>query len=84
MGEFETVMQTQDEVDGLHNCREKNAKLFVMALIKRDILSSRKVFYTTSCTRKSVLAFQNDAIQNTDFSFLNCQLKRKKIDTPSL
>ena len=22
MGEFETVMQTQDPVEGLHNCRE--------------------------------------------------------------
>ena len=22
MGEFETVMQTRDEVEGLHNCRE--------------------------------------------------------------
>ena len=29
----------------------KNAKLFVMALIKREILTSRKVLYTTFCTR---------------------------------
>ena len=28
--------------------------------------------------------FAKDAIQSTDFSRLNCQLKRKKIDTPGL
>ena len=48
-----------------------------MALIKREILTSRKVLYT-----KSVLLLRKDAIQNTDFSRLNRQLKRKKIDTP--
>ena len=62
----------------------KNAKLFVIALIKREILTSRKVMYTTSCTRNQFLFCKKDAIQNTDFSRLNCQLKRKKIDTPSL
>ena len=33
----------------------KNAKLFVMALIKREILTSRKVLYTKSCTRNQFL-----------------------------
>ena len=27
MGEFETVMQTRDEVEGLHNCREFSQRL---------------------------------------------------------
>ena len=77
MGEFETVMQTRDEVEGVDNCREfyqpleclyqamqtpeksfllllehyfseKNPKLFVMAMIKKEILTSRKVLYTKS------------------------------------
>ena len=33
----------------------KNAKFFVMAMIKRDILTSRKVLYTKSCTRNQFL-----------------------------
>ena len=33
----------------------KNARLFVMALIKREILTSRKVLYTKSCTRNQFL-----------------------------
>ena len=33
----------------------KNAKLFVMALIKREILISRKVLYTKSCMRNQFL-----------------------------
>ena len=32
-----------------------NAKLFVMALIKREILTSHKVLYTKSCTRNQFL-----------------------------
>ena len=38
-----------------------------MALIKREILTSRKV-----------LVLQKDAYQNTDFSRLKCQVKRKQ------
>ena len=45
-----------------------------MALTKREILTSRKVLSTKSCTR----VLQKDAIQNTDFSRLKYQLKRKK------
>ena len=50
-----------------------------MALIKREILTSLKVLNALS-----VLVLQKDAFQNTDFSRLKCQLKRRKIDTPSL
>ena len=67
-------MQTRDEINGFHNCREfsypleclypalqirekifycfykltfprKNAKLFVMALIKREITTNREVLH---------------------------------------
>ena len=50
------VKQTQEESFLLllyNKFREKNAKLFVMALIKREILTSRKVLHS-----KSVLALQ--------------------------
>ena len=33
----------------------KNAKLFVIGLIKREIFTSRKILYTTSCTRNQFL-----------------------------
>ena len=57
----------------------KNTKLFVMAPIKREILTGCKVLYTKSCTRiKAVLVLQKDASQNMNFSLLKCQLKRKK------
>ena len=46
----------------------KNAKLFVMALIKRETLTSREVLYTESCARNQVLFCKKDALQNTDFS----------------
>ena len=101
-------MQTRDEVEGLHNCREfsqclerlyqamqtqekrfllllennfpkTKCKTLCMALIKREILTSRKVLSTLS-----VLVLQKHAFQNTDVSRLKCQLKRKKIDTLSL
>ena len=55
MGEFETVMQTRDEVEGLHNSPEKKRKLFVTVLIKKEILISSKVLYTKSCTRNQFL-----------------------------
>ena len=48
-----------------------------MALIKREILTRRKVLSTKSCTRNQ-LVLQKDAFQNTDFSRLKWQLKRKK------
>ena len=40
-----------------------------MALIKREILTRRKVLSTKSCTRNQ-LVLQKDAFQNTDFSRL--------------
>ena len=54
------------------------------ALIKREILTSRKVLYTEAYTRNQYLFCKKDAFQNTGFSRLECQLKRKKIDSPSL
>ena len=39
----------------INNFPEKNAKLFVMAFIKREILTSRKVLYTKSCTGNQFL-----------------------------
>ena len=62
----------------------KKAKLFVMALTEREILTSRKALSTKSCTRNQFLFCKNIAFQNTNFSHLKCQLKRRKIDTPSL
>ena len=59
----------------------KSAKLFVMALIKREILTSHKVLYTKSCMHNQFLFFKKEALQNVDFSRLKCQLNRKKIDT---
>ena len=59
----------------------KSAKLFVMALIKREILTSHKVLYTKSCMHNQFLFCKKEALQNVDFSRLKCQLNRKKIDT---
>ena len=33
---------------------------------------------------KFLIVLQKDALQNTEFSRLKCQLKRRKIDSPSL
>ena len=38
-----------------NNFLEKNAQLFVIALIKREIPTSRKVLYTKSCTSNQFL-----------------------------
>ena len=58
-------------------------KTLCMALIKREIFTSRK-----SCPRSRARVIssrlQKDALQNTNFSRLKCQLKRRKIDSPSL
>ena len=46
-------MQTQEKsflLLLLDNFPEKNVKLFVMAMIKREILTSRKVVYTKAFT----------------------------------
>ena len=45
--------------------KKKNAKLFVMALIKREILTSREVLYTKSCTRNQFL-FAKKMLNNND------------------
>ena len=74
-------MQTQEESTFSiafikYISREKNAKLFVVALIKRETLTSRKVLNTKSYTRNQFLFCKK--FQNTDFSLLKCQLKRKR------
>ena len=60
----------------------KIAKLFVIALIKREILTSCEVYYTKSCTHDQFLFCPKNAFQKIDFSRLKCQFKqKKKIDT---
>ena len=55
-----------------------------MALIKREILTSREVLYSKSCTCNQFLFCKKDSFQNMDFSHLKCQLEQKKIDTAGL
>ena len=43
MGEFETVMQTRDEVEGFHNCREFSQSL--ECLYQAMQTQEKKVFY---------------------------------------
>ena len=50
-----------------------------MALIKREILTSRKVLYTKFCTCNQFLFCKKDAFQNMVFSRLKCQLEQKKL-----
>ena len=54
---------------------------FVMAMIKREILTSREVLYTKSRSHNQFLFCKKYAFQNVDFSHLKCQLKQKQIDT---
>ena len=51
-----------------------------MALIKREILTSHEVLcmYTKFHTHNQLLFCIKDGLQNTDFSHLKCQLKRKE------
>ena len=56
----------------------KNAKQFVMSLIKRESLTSRQVLYTKSCTHNQFLSCKKEAFQNTDFSRLKCHLNNNK------
>ena len=86
LGEFETVVQTRDEVEGLHYCRDfPNPSSVYIRICKHR----KKVFYRflpvrtlvhEACTRnQSALFCRKDALQNTGFSRLKCQLKRKKL-----
>ena len=52
-----------------------------MAMIKREILTSREVLYTKSRSHNQFLFCKKYAFQNVDFSHLKCQLKQKQIDT---
>ena len=49
-----------------------------MALINIEILTSRELLCTKSYMRNQLLFCKKDAFQNTDFSRLKCQPKRKK------
>ena len=49
-----------------------------MALIKREILTSRKVVNTKACTRNQFFFCKKMLPKNTDFSRSKCQLKRKQ------
>ena len=63
----------------------KKTKLFVTALIKKEILTFREVFYMKPCMCNQLLVCIKDALQNTDFLRLKCQLlKVKIIDTTNL
>ena len=58
----------------------QNAKFFVMALIKRKILTSHPVLYTKSCMRIISSCFAKKTLCKTwIFSRLKRQLKRKKL-----
>ena len=61
----------------------KNVTLFVMTLIKREILTSHEVLYMKSCLCNQFLFCKKEVFQNMDFSHLKCQLmlSEKKIDT---
>ena len=54
-----------------------------MALIKREILTSREILHTNSCMRNQFLFCKNYAIQILNFSGLKCQVNQK-IDTACL
>ena len=64
-------MQTRDEVEGLHNCREFSQPL-------------ECIYQAMQTPEKSFFVLQKDAFQYTDFSRLKSQLKRKKVDTACL
>ena len=49
-----------------------------MGLIKGEILTSREMLYSKSCSRNQFLFCKKEAFQNTDFSCLKCQLKQQK------
>ena len=80
-------MQTRDEIEGLHNCREFSQPL---ARLYQDMQTQeKKVFYCLhsyqsqslvheACTRNQSLFCKKDAFQITGFSRLKCHVKRKK------
>ena len=62
----------------------KESKTLCMAMIKREILTSRKILSTKSCTRNQFRFCKKNALLNTESSRLKCQLKQRKIDSLSL
>ena len=61
----------------------KNAKLFVRHWLKENSYQSQSLVHEV-LHAQSVLVLQKGAFQNTYFSSLKFQLKRRKTDTPSL
>ena len=57
-------------VENSPKTQKENAKLHVMAMIKREILTIREVLYTKSCKllHKSVLVLQKNAFQITEIN----------------
>ena len=55
-----------------------------MVLIKREILTCRKVLYTKFCTCNQFLFCKKDALQNLFFFLLKMSAWAKKIDTAGL
>ena len=55
-----------------------------MALIKREILTSRKILSTKSCTRNQFLFCKKMLSKIRIFLAENVSLSEKKNDTPSL
>ena len=54
LGEFETLMQTRDEVEGLHNCREFSQPLSCLYQAMQTLEKSL-VVYASACTRNQFL-----------------------------
>ena len=79
------AMQTQEKVFYCYykiTFMRKNAKLYVWHWLKEKFLPVAK-----SCPRSLacvIISCFAKRLQNTDFSSSKCQLKRRKIDSPSL
>ena len=54
MGEFETVMQTRDEVEGLHNCRETTT-MFTYSHANTPLGQSERAYYLSYFIKVSVI-----------------------------
>ena len=59
--------------------KKKNAKFFVMTLIKREILTSRQILYTKYCTRNQFLVCKKMLSKIRIFLAYNVSLSEKKL-----
>ena len=57
LGEFETVMQTEDEVEGSHNCREFSQRLEYVYQAMQTQVKVFYCFYRINFTRKNAKLF---------------------------